>query len=312
MDLYVEPRMVKSWNEFITQNPPFSIALDGYVFGKPMFDPSGPFANYNHHEEVDRLATRSTTGQVYVAIKQGLINAYAKKGKVACNIYVNDPDQDTCLAVWLLNNYERINGTKSEPLINRLVDIEDLLDTTGGSYPFDPNAKIMKQVAWVFEPYTTARQEGRLADMGRTEMELVIEAVGSRISKHVMGNGSEINPATKYIRLGGGQNWAMIKEIGAQARSALFHDGIMAYVAVREKQNGKYVYTIGKISPYINFPIESLYTIFNSEEGIGPQNPDRWNGGDIIGGSPRNSGSSLAPAELEKIINKVLQTQGSK
>lgn len=51
---------------------PFSIALDGYVNVGPRFDHEGPRVNFNHHEEVDRLATRATCGQVLMAIRQGL------------------------------------------------------------------------------------------------------------------------------------------------------------------------------------------------------------------------------------------------
>ena len=81
MKLIVEPRIVKTWQSFIVEAPKYSIALDGYVKGKPMYDPSGPFANFNHHEEVDRLATRSTCGQVYVAVRQGLMDAYRINGR---------------------------------------------------------------------------------------------------------------------------------------------------------------------------------------------------------------------------------------
>jgi hypothetical protein len=118
MQLHVEPRQIVTWREFLKEAPDYSIALDGYVEGPPHFmsrgdsaykkGQMGPHANFNHHEGVDRLATRSTCEQVYVAIKQGFMDAFKPNGKVDGHIYVNDPDQDTCLAVWLLQNHERI------------------------------------------------------------------------------------------------------------------------------------------------------------------------------------------------------------
>lgn len=49
----------------------YSIALDGFVYGKPMEDINIPCANYNHHEEVLRLCTRSTCEQVLLSVRMG-------------------------------------------------------------------------------------------------------------------------------------------------------------------------------------------------------------------------------------------------
>lgn len=59
VELVVQPEQAPlRGEEFVTTSPPLSIALDGYVWGSPRFDESGPRLNCNHHEEVDRLATR--------------------------------------------------------------------------------------------------------------------------------------------------------------------------------------------------------------------------------------------------------------
>ncbi len=309
MQLHIEPRKVITWDEFVKTKPAYSIALDGYVHGAPRFDQNGPYANFNHHEEVDRLATRSTCGQVYVTIKQGLLDSFRPDGRVGGHLYVNDPDQDTCLAIWLLQNHERIEGQKSEPLINRLVYMEDMLDVTAGAYPFDPSSKTMRKLGWIFEPYTNARVTGRLARMDEYEMRTVIEAVNDRISTHVLGDGGEVEPDTRYERIGGEAGWAMITEIGAHARTKLFAEGIKAFVSVRENNNGSYTYSIGKMSPFVTFPVEELYAVLNRAEGISEGNPDCWGGGNTIGGSPRNNGSRLNPRELENVINDFLKTK---
>jgi len=269
----------------------------------------GPYANFNHHEEVDRLATRSTSGQVHLAIKQGLMDSFRPNGRVEGNIYVNDPDQDTCTAYWLLKNYERIEGKKSEPLINRLVHAEDLQDCTAGAYPFDPLSKLMRELAWVYEPYTNARVSNRVQKMDEYEMRSVMEAVSGRISKHVLGQGEEVTPDLRYERIGGGNNWAMVKEIGAQARTKLFADGIKAFVAVRDNNNGTYIYSIGRMSPYIPFPVDELPDYLNKIEGISADATDKWGGGNTIIGSPRKAGSKQLPTELEKNINDYLKTK---
>ena len=78
--VYLEPRVVIKWQDFINSKPRFSIALDGYVKGPPRFLIQGPYANFNHHEGVARIATRSTCAQVYFYIRLGLLDTFQKKG----------------------------------------------------------------------------------------------------------------------------------------------------------------------------------------------------------------------------------------
>lgn len=87
-----------SWEEFCKKSEPFSIALDGYVNQGPRFQKDGPRANFNHHEEVDRLATRATCGQIIVAIRQGLFECFRNSNGPEVNAYANDCDEDVCLS----------------------------------------------------------------------------------------------------------------------------------------------------------------------------------------------------------------------
>ncbi len=307
MELHIEPRVVKKWAQFIRENPDHSIALDGYVQGRPKFTAKGVYANFNHHEDVDRLGTRSTCAQVLIAIKQGFLESYRQGAKIDGHVFVNDPDQDTCLAYWLLENHERVQGQKSEPRISRLVYLEDMMDVTAGAYPIDPLGETMRQISWIFQPYTDARLTGRVPVMDEAEMRNVMEATCDRIGKHVLGDNSEIEPDVRYNRIGGGENWAMIEEVGAHARSKLFADGIKAFVTVRDLGDGRSVYTIGRMSPFIDFPLESFYGVLNEAEGIAKDNNDRWGGGNTIGGSPRQAGSKLKPGDIETVLNDYLK-----
>ena len=304
----VEPRVVSTWDQFIVEKEPYSIALDGRVKGKTIYN--NHFVNINHHEGVDRLSTRSTCGQAYIDIKQRFGDRYLKHDSPV-NICVNDCDQDTGLASWLIINHERLEGNKSEPLINRLVSVIDLLDVTAGTYPFDLQASTMRKIAWVFEPYTDARMSGRLPKMDAGGMRDVLEVTHKRISEHVLGDGDEISPkdmenGSKYEVIGGGPDWKLVNESGFYARSKMSFDNIESFVSARKNGNDRYVYSIGKISPFVEFPIKTLYGLLNNAEGIEQENIDCWGGSDTIGGSPRIAGSRLTPKELESIINDFL------
>ncbi|MBS3148394.1 hypothetical protein J4219_05900 [Candidatus Woesearchaeota archaeon] len=309
--LIVKPGEVIQWDEFCETHPAYSIALDGYVRGAPRFQDAkegGPRQNFNHHEDVDRLGTRCTAAQVHYAIKNGLFECFDEQGIPKANLYVNDPDQDVSLAVWLLRNHERIRGERSEPLINMLVNLADRLDVTGGCYPMDPNDRALRQYDWVFEPYTAARMAGRLPQLSPKEVEGVIEAVGRRIDEYTLGKGKELPVDTRYEIIGGGQDWKLVKETGSRARLKMMKDGIHAFASVlNQRADGKWTYTLARQSVYIPFPVDGLYDYLNALEGM--TSPSGWGGGNTIGGSPRKFGSSLDPAKLERAINEYIAEQ---
>ena len=71
--LHMEPRQEPlTWRRFCQVTQQYSIAQDGDVAAEPLFQPEGPRLNLNHHEKVDRLATRSSCAQALIAIRQGL------------------------------------------------------------------------------------------------------------------------------------------------------------------------------------------------------------------------------------------------
>ncbi|MBI4141981.1 hypothetical protein HY484_03595 [Candidatus Woesearchaeota archaeon] len=306
----VEPRVTKTWEQFCQSASQFSIALDGYVAGPPKYDAKGPFLNLNHHEGVDRLSTRSTSGQVWIYIKQGLFERFRRNGHPTANLFLNDPDQDGSLARWLLVNHERIEGEKSEPLINRLIFAEDALDTTVGAYPFPINSSLMREIAWIMAPYTDTLQN--LSRMGAQEMLNVIDAVGQRISDYSIGRGQQLEPDARLEVLHQGDGWAMIKEIGPYARTKLFNKGLYSFIAYRgKKEDGvHHIYAYGKRSQFDEGlpPYPELFEELNQRENIANDNPDRWGGSTNTSGSPRISGSKFNPGQLAAVNEEIKAT----
>src|SRR3954454_6787030 len=97
--LHMRPQDVPlSWEQFCSPARPFAIALDGYLDCEPRFEPDIPCANFDHHVDVDRLATRSTTGQVLLAIRLGLFRTFRDEQGPRAAVYVNDCDEDVALA----------------------------------------------------------------------------------------------------------------------------------------------------------------------------------------------------------------------
>lgn len=78
------------------------------------------------------------------------------------------------------------------------------------------------------------------------------------------------------------------------------------YVNVGPKDKSTNIYTIGKISPFVDFDISMILNTLNKEEFGDVVPADCWGGSAMIGGSPRVSGSKLSPKMVEEIINKTI------
>lgn len=287
--------------QFVNAMPAFSIALDGYVRGGPQFDPKGPHISFNHHEDVDRLATRSTCAQVLMSLRSGLFGRFRDDQGPRAQVYVNDCDEDVCTSWTLLKHHYQAEGTMN-PLLNRLVAMEDMLDCTAGAYPFPKDLPALQELAWVFEPYRQFRASGQLDNKQPAAYRSVICDVEHRILQHVAGKGQKVSLDTRYERLGGGKGWALVKELGAQARTGMLSDGIRLFVSVRERHDHQMAYVIGRMDPFLPIDLVELARVLNAHEG----KTDTWGGGSTIIGSPRNMGSNLKPEDIVRLVDAAL------
>lgn len=302
--LHVEPKQAPlSWLGFCASTPKFSIALDGYVADGPRVERDR--ANFNHHEGCDRLATRSTCAQALMAIRQGLFRAFRNEAGPQCDVYVNDCDEDVCLS-WFLLRHHHWAGQVMNPILNRLVAMEDALDSTAGAYPFPIDLPVLRELAWVFQPYREFRVSGGLERKDAASYRSVIEDVEGRIGRHITGVGDEIALDTRYERMHMGDGWVMVRELGAQARTAMLADGIQVYCSVRDRPLGGWTYTIGRLSPFVQFDLVELAERLNYEEEL---NSDLWGGGNTVIGSPRVTGSVLAPDMMQKFLDEHARRQ---
>lgn len=301
--LNIEPTATLTWAQFKKMSGFFAIALDGIVKDGPRFEIEGPWQNFNHHEGVSRLETRATCAQVLLAIRQGLFDTFVQDGEPTAHVFVNDCDEDVALSYFLLKNHFLVTSTMN-PAVNQLVTMEDFLDTTGGAYAFPKDLPSLQKLMWIFEPFHNFRISGRLDKRDSDEFASVIGDVERRIMAFITGNSGTVHLNTAYNVLEKFPIWSLVEEKGQHARLGLFGDGVKAFVAVRQRPDNRFVYTVGRTSQYIPFDVPAILTALNKVEG--KETPDNWGGGNTIGGSPRVSGSRLNPLEVKTIINEVL------
>jgi hypothetical protein len=301
--LQIVPGAVFTREEFLASHPPYSIALDGYVKGEPfiMTAADGPYRNFNHHEAVDRSCTCATCEQVRRAILLGLYELYSDEHGRRATIWVNDCDQDVCLATWILLNPERAG----EPLVRTLAHIEDLLDMSAGAFPLPRERNLLGEIRWVFEPYTMNRP--RLSESSADDMRAIIDAVHERIELFLTGQSEALPLLGSYTPIGGGEGWLLVEIDHQHARQKMVDAGVNAAVELYARAGDRYVYSIWRRSEYIvHFPVREILRELNRAEGYEADDMTGWGGSENVGGSPRGTGSALSPAEVQKVIEGVV------
>ena len=304
VELVIEPGRTLQWEDFQSTAAPNSIAIDGYVEGPIQRDLDRQIINLNHHERVDRSSTLATCQQALFELRKGLYGFMSEGEEFKAQVFMNDCDEDVCTTVFLLRHPE-FAARIDNPALNRLVEMEGVMDVTGGFYPWPQNYPSLKEFFWVYEPYHNFRNSGGLGRKEPQEYQAVIDEVGDRIEKHISGQSGSIQLDTRYQLQDEKGILKIVREEGKHAKVGMLSDGIQAFISVSDLPDGKYKYSIGRLSPYVPFDINGLYEHLNQLEGF--QGDDKWGGGDTIGGSPRETGSAIAPEQLAEEAAKFIK-----
>ncbi len=306
VELKIVPGKTVTREEFLKTHPPFSIALDGYVQGEPFLatTPNGPYRNFNHHELVDRTCTCATCEQVRRAVILGIFELYKWPSGPHANLWINDCDQDVCLATWILLNPSRAD----EPLVRTLTYIEDLLDMSAGAFPIPSDPALLSQVRWVFEPYTAERKN--MASLDAAGMRSIIGSVHARIDRFVRGKGESMPLRGEYEVLGEGNGWVLVEVEHQHARQRMIEEGVNAAVELYARGEDRYFYSVWRRSEYIvDFPVPAILAGLSRVEGYQEGDVAGWGGSDNVGGSPRGTGSKLRPDDVRRAVNEIVEAQ---
>lgn len=295
----MRPHEVVSWSEFKGNAPEQSCALDGYCSGPPEFDPTRLVVNFNHHEGVDRLGTRSTGAQVWVATLMGFRTTFPEPW-----VFVNDCDEDVSVAVFLLQHPELCR----HPKLIELIQEADLLDSTMGLWP-PRNEDMASRISWVFEPFRVFRASKILKKKPEDYLD-VISQVGERIRAYLEGEAGVVEMNTRYdILFTGRSGIPVVRELGGSCRRQILQDGYPLWVAVRNAPDGHRAYTILKASQFVRPDLSRVQVGLNRAESEAGSTA-LWGGADhpgcIVMGSNRSRGSVLEPERVLEVIEEAL------
>jgi hypothetical protein len=325
----VAPRAAVSFEDFQAIAPPRSVALDGIVKGESRDDFKNLHFNFNHHEDVDRDFTLCTSQQVAVALKLGLFHFLLDNGVPNYRVFVNDPDPDSALASALLLYPDEI---KDSIPAHRLLSLVGELDVSAGVHGPEVHCQLMREGAWIFEPYY--RAVPHLYDMDAYGVAQVLFEQHSRIRSFLMGHGETARAHTESETLYDGKGWMLIRELGPFARLKAFQDRHLEGIVVLkgESEHG-YRYSAVRGSRYCTFPLPLLTDVLNrcetrlereSSEALvtslksntstfwrdlaetPPSQRNPWGGGNGVIGCLRQHGSLIPPSVMGVLIDQFM------
>jgi len=308
--IIAEPGKQVTWQEFQDQYPAPAISLDGHCRAPTLFSADKRHINLNHHgrREHDGIAVLATCAQALRLVRDAHLYCspiFARNGRPRCTIWINDCDQDVCLATFILRNPSLVN----RPKLHDLVAIEERLDTTAGLLVLDNGeAEMLGEVAWIFDPYAQARISGDLVRTSPEDMLCILDEVHARIRCSLYGRQQRIRPDRRFIDLvePRPEAFAVVRELGVFARLKMAEEGILAYAVLKAEHGGTFHWSLGKASPFIPCDLGAIYDECNRVDGIAGGDSDRWGGSKNRGGSPRIRGSKLSPEHLAAIIEEAI------
>lgn len=294
--------------------PPGTIYLDGVAQTEPFLDHEKKVYNLDHHEGCVRTFTLATCEQALIMCVKGL-DLRDREWK----IWANEPDLDTILAIWIILNHQRINNREAiqRRSLFALVRLEGIIDALGLE---------MRELSGL--PADLLHKLMRIIDHLRTE-ELELKKAGEWTQTDFLAYTVRVLRKLDQflIKLGELDDFKGVEEL---ARIDLINNRIAVVVAsdigIYELephlnklygkrlgwvalQRGENDYTLRQMDLFMPMSLDDVYQRLNFMDPAvkGRMGVSRWGGSGDIGGSPRDRGTRLSPAEIASACRDVIE-----
>lgn len=297
---------------------PGTIFLDGVAQCEPFLNHEKRIYNLDHHEGCVRAFTLTTCEQALVMIMKGL-----DLQKREWEIYSNEPELDSILAIWIILNSHRINTKNllNQQLLFAIVRLKGIIDSVGlelkkiSALPTDLTHRIMQVIDHLGNEEIQLKKENRWQKID------FIEYTVSILNKidHIL-----YKPC----------DFADFKGVEELARTELTNNRIVAvvesdldiyelephltklygsqlgWVALRTKENR---YTLRQMNLFMPVSLEDIYPHLNFIDPAVKSRDSRnkWGGSSDMGGSPQEPGTLLSPKEIADAFWDVLSNQST-
>ena len=284
--------------------PEGTIFLDGAAQGEPFLDLERRVYNLDHHEECVRSFTLATCEQALVLALRGF-----DLREKPWTLRANEPDLDTLLAVWVLLNAAHLkdDATETRRAALQLVRLEGVIDVHG----------LELQELTAFPAELLAETWRRLE--GLRERELAIKRAGewgemeplAYTASQLAAVDQLVYPPGHFAGFRGFEELTTV-ELGRDRIAVVCRAESGIYEVERELkrlygrrlgvivlQKDPATYTLRQVDHFLPAGLEAVYEKLNVLDPAASRGShNRWGGSGEIGGSPRKTGTELAPAEI--------------
>jgi hypothetical protein len=294
-----------------------TIFVDGAAQGPPFLDAERKVFNLDHHEGCVRPFTIAACEQALVLVLRGL-----DFGGRPWAIRVAEPDLDAVLAVWVLLNAAHLQSADSAPRrrLLPLIRLESVIDVHGlalaelSGLPPTDLAAASKSLDDLRRRELALKKAGAWS---ATDMLEYTATVLRRVDRLVFPPGTLPKPVDFEVLAradvaGDGLVLVCRAEQGIYEMESSLKQTYGRRLAVLALQSAPGRFTLRLVDPFLGGDLERVYDELNALDPAVAEGGwrNRWGGSAEIGGSPRGSGTALAPAEIAEACRQALRRPG--
>jgi membrane protease YdiL (CAAX protease family) len=288
--------------------PEGTIFLDGAAQLEPFLDAERRVMNLDHHQGCVRPFTLATCEQALALVLRGL-----DLREKPWTIHANDADLDTVLAIWvLLNSGHLERGSEVLRAAAPVIRLEGVIDAHGSEllelsgFAAEQLAATSKILEELIEPERAAKRGGVWGEIDLLQF----------VARQLYALDRQFFPAGYFAGFCHVEELARVPLSADRVAIACRSDrgiyeletdlkkvyGRRLGVIVLDKGGG--AYTLRQVDHFLPATLEAAYDRLNlADPAVNAGDPaNRWGGALDIGGSPRKTGSRLAPSEITDLL----------
>ncbi|MCP4745456.1 MAG: CPBP family intramembrane metalloprotease [Desulfobacteraceae bacterium] len=306
LNVHIESGLVIS-GAVAKKSPGGTIFLDGVAQCEPFLDHEHKIYNMDHHEGCVRAFTLSCCEQTLVMYMKGL----DLRGE-EWHIFANEPDLDTVLAIWILLNHGRIGNLNSTQrrILFALVRYEGVIDSFGlelkelSALAPDLMRKIQRVVDRLRKDEINLKKQGAWQKTDYLDYTVSILHKIDQIF-YKSSDFKDYQGVEELARIDLIENRiAAVVEADMGIYEIEPHLGKIYgnRLGIVFLKKGPNVYTVRQMDLFMPLSLDEVYDRLNFEDPAVKCRTaaNKWGGANDIGGSPRDTGTGLAPADLAR------------
>jgi hypothetical protein len=296
------------------KSPNGTIFLDGVAQSEPFMDHERQVYNLDHHEGCVRAFTLATCEQALVMYMKGL-DLQSREW----NVFANEPDLDTVLAIWILLNHARIGqlGNTQRRILFALVRFEGIIDSLGlelrelNALPPELMRKIQRVIDHLRATEMALKKNNRWIHYDYlaycVEILHKIDQIFFKAQDFADFQGvhelARIDLTEQRIAV------AVEADMGIYEIEPHLNKIYGSRLGIVFLKKGENAYTVRQMDLFMPVTLEEVYDWLNfSDPAVQSRTQaQKWGGAADIGGSPRDSGTALTAREIVQVCRKAVQ-----